>query len=301
MPYKSMPPIPPAPLTPNMPLKPLKPLNPVKDAGARRYDTIVFLLIAGLVMVTAGSAARYILVDRPAAKAQKEAQLLMQQLMAENQKNQQQLEQKLAEARAQTEALRANVEQVKAEIQLPRAAVEPVPEPVQKPVPDALALERKRLEKVKAVDELVDSLAPNLQVKFQPKVAWSDHTVSFGFSVTNASRRAIRVGQPRLALTLHPLPNMLPSALALKPGDIRADICPPGMIGQGETINCNVTLRADASFTGVGHISFRTVISARTDLPANSETWKTVRSAYKDVYLEERMVKDVSLSGELWR
>jgi hypothetical protein len=292
MAYKQMPPI---------PLAPLPPPKPVKDGGAQRYDTLVFLLIACLVMVVGGSAARYLLVDRPAAKAQKEAQRLMQQLMADNHKNQQQLEQKLAEAKAQTEALRANMEQMKTEIQLPKAVAEPVPEPAQKPVPDAQAAERKRLERVKAVDELVDSLAPNLQVKFQQKVAWQDHTVSFGFSLTNAGRRAIRVSQPRIALTLHPLPNMRASELALKPGDIRADICPPGMIGPGETINCNAALRAEASFTGVGHISFRTIISARTDLPANSETWKTVRSAYKDAYLEERMVKDVSLSGELWR
>jgi hypothetical protein len=73
------------------------------------------------------------------------------------------------------------------------------------------------------------------------------------------------------------------------------------LIGPGETANCNAVLRADASFTGVGHISFRTLISARTELAANSETWKTARSAYKDAYLEERMVKDVSLTGELWR
>lgn len=292
MAYKSMPPI---------PLSPLPPLKPGKDAGARRYDTIVFLLVACLVIVVGGGTARYALVDRPAAKAQKEAQLLMQQLMADNHKNQQQLEQKLTEAKAQTEALRANMEQMKAEIQQPKAAPEPVPEPVQKPVPDTQAAERKRLERVKAVDELVDSLAPNLQVKFQQKVTWQDHTVSFGFALTNASRRALRVSQPRIALTLHPLPNMRASELALKPGDIQADICPPGVIGPGETINCNAALRAAASFTGVGHISFRTIISARTDLPANSETWKTVRSAYKDAYLEERMVKDVSLSGELWR
>ena len=299
MAYKSMPPIPPPSLPPLPPRKP-KP-KPGKDAGAQRYDTIVFLLIIGLAIVVAGSAARYTLVDRPAAKAQKEAQLLMQQLMAANQKNQQQLEQKLAEAKAQTEALRANMEQMKAEIQLPKTAPEPVAEPVQKPVPDAQAAERKRLERVKAVDELVDSLAPNLQVKFQQKVTWQDHSVSFGFALTNASRRAIRVGQPRIALTLHPLPNMRAAALGLKPGDIQADICPAGLIGPGETINCNVALRAEASFTGVGHIAFRTLISARTDLPATSETWKTVRSAYKDAYLEERMVKDVALSGELWR
>ncbi len=297
MAYKSMPPIPPPSLPPLPPRKP----KPGKDAGARRYDTIVFLLIVSLAIVVAGGAARYVLVDRPAAKAQRESQLLMQQLMADNHRNQLQLEQKLAEAKAQTEALRANMEQMKAEIQLPKAVAEPVPEPVQKPVPDAQAAERKRLERVKVVDELVDSLAPNLQVKFQQKVTWLDHTVSFGFALTNASRRALRVSQPRIALTLHPLPNMRASELALKPGDIQADICPPGLIGPGETINCNATLRAEASFTGVGHISFRTLISARTELPANSETWKTVRSAYKDAYLEERMVKDVSLSGELWR
>jgi hypothetical protein len=292
MAYKNMPPIPTAPLLPP---------KPVKDSGARRYDTLVFLLIACLVIVVGGGMARYLLVDRPAAKAQKEAQLLMQQLVADNHANQRQLEEKLAEAKAQTEALRANMEQMKTEIQLPKAVAEPVPEPAQKPVPDAQAAERKRLERVKVVDELVDSLAPNLQVKFQQKVTWQDHTVSFGFALTNAGRRAIRVNQPRIALTLHPLPNMRASELALKPGDIQADICPPGMIGPGETINCNAVLRAEASFTGVGHISFRTLISARTDLPANSETWKTVRSAYKDAYLEEHMVKDVSMSGELWR
>ncbi|MEO8388479.1 hypothetical protein [Polaromonas sp.] len=294
MPYKSMPPIPPA----NPPLKPLKPLNPGKDAGARRYDTIVFLLIVSLVMVVAGGAARYVLVDRPAAKAQREAQWLMQQLMAENQKNQQQLEQKLAEAKAQTEALRANVEQMKAEIQLPKAAAEPVPEPAPKPVPDAQALERKRLERVKVVDELVDSLAPNLQVKFQQKVTWLDRTVSFDFSLTNAGRRAVRVTPPRIALTLNPLPN---TRLTLKSSDVQADICPAGLIGPGETINCHVVLRSEATFTGVGNIPFRAAVSARTDLPATSETWKTVRSAYKEAYLEERMVKSVSFNGELWR
>jgi hypothetical protein len=190
------------------------------------------------------------------------------------------------------------MEQMKAEIQLPKAAPEPVPEPVQKPVPDAQPAERKRLERVKAVDELVDSLAPNLQVKFQQKVTWLDHTVSFGVALTNASRRALRVSQPRIALTLNPLPN---TKLTVKSSDVQADICPGGLIAPGETMNCNVVLRSEATFTGVGHIPFRAVISARTDLPATSETWKTVRSAYKEAYLEERMVKSVSFDGELWR
>src|SRR3954467_837525 len=99
MAYKSMPPIPPPSLPPLPPRKP----KPGKDAGARRYDTIVFLLIVSLAIVVAGGAARYVLVDRPAAKAQRESQLLMQQLMADNHRNQLQLEQKLAEAKAQTE------------------------------------------------------------------------------------------------------------------------------------------------------------------------------------------------------
>ncbi len=294
MAYKSMPPIP----LPSLPPLPVRKSRPGKDAGARRYDTIVFLLVVSLVIVVAGGAARYVLVDRPAAKAQKEAQLLMQQLMADTHTNQQQLEQKLAEAKAQTEALRANMEQMKAEIQLPKAAAEPVPEPVQKPVPDAQAAERKRLERVKVVDELVDSLTPNLQIKFQQKVTWMDRTVSFGFSLTNAGRRAIRLTPPRIALTLNPLPN---TKLTVKSSDVQADICPGGLIAPGETMNCNVVLRLEATFTGVGHIPFRAVISARTELPATSETWKTVRSAYKEAYLEEHMVKSVSFNGELWR
>lgn len=284
--YKSMPPI---------------PQGAIREAGSRRYDTLVFLLLLCLVIVAGSSVARYVYIDRPAAKAQKEAQLLMQQLMAESHKNQQQLEQKLAEATARAEALRANMEQMKAEIQLPRAAAEPVQEPVRKPAPDAQALERKRLEQVKAVDELLDSLAPNLQVRFHPKVSWLDHSVSFGFSLTNAGRRAIRVAPPRIALALNPLPGTRPEALALKAGDVRIEVCPAGPIGPGETISCNGVLRAEASFTGVGHISFRALISARTDLPAGSETWKTVRAAYKDAYLDNRMVKDVTASGDLWR
>lgn len=271
--------------------------------GSRRYDTIVFLLLLCLVIVAGGGVARYVYIDRPAARAQKESQLLMQKLMEENQKNQQQLELRLAEAKAQTEALRANMEQMKAESQQAKAVAEPVPEPVAKPAAtdNTQVAERKRLERVRAAEELVESLAPKLQVTFDPKVAWLDHSVSFAFSLTNAGRRAIRVAQPRIILGLHPLPNMRPSALALKSGDVRIEVCPAGLIAPGETLNCSGVLRAEASFTGVGHISFQALISARSDLPAGSETWKAVRAAYKGADLESRMAKEVPVSGDLWR
>lgn len=272
--------------------------------GSRRYDTIVFLLLLCLLIVAGSGVARYVYIDRPAARAQKESQLLMQRLMEENHKNQQQLELRLAEAKAQTEALRANMEQIKAESQQAKAvaAAEPVPEPAAKPVAaDTQAAERKRLERARAADDLVESLAPKLQVRFDPKVAWLDHSVSFAFSLTNAGRRAIRVAQPRIALNLHPLPNMRPSALALKSGDVQVEVCPAGLIGPGETLNCSGVLRAEASFTGVGHISFRALLSARTDIPASGEAWKTMRATYKVAELESRMAKDVPVSGDLWR
>lgn len=272
--------------------------------GSRRYDTIVFLLLLCLLIVAGSGVARYVYIDRPAARAQKESQLLMQRLMEENHKNQQQLELRLAEAKAQTEALRANMEQIKAESQQAKAvaAAEPVPEPAAKPVAaDTQAAERKRLERARAADDLVESLAPKLQVRFDPKVAWLDHSVSFAFSLTNAGRRAIRVAQPRIALNLHPLPNMRPSALALKSGDVQVEVCPAGLIGPGETLNCSGVLRAEASFTGVGHISFQALLSARTDIPASGEAWKTMRATYKVAELESRMAKDVPVSGDLWR
>ncbi|WP_411880096.1 hypothetical protein [Polaromonas sp. YR568] len=276
---------------------------PRKTAGgSRRYDTIVFLLLLCLLIFAGGGVARYVYIDRPAARAQKESRLLMQKLMEENQKNQQQLELRLAEAKAQTEALRANMEQLKAEnLQAKAAVAEPVPEPAAKPPAkdDTQAAERKRLERARAADELAESLAPKLQVRFDPKVVWMDHSVTFAFSLTNAGRRAIRVAQPRITLNLHPLPNMRPSAL--KPGDVHIEVCPAGLIEPGETLNCSGILRAEASFTGVGHISFQALISARTDLPAGSETWKAVRAAHKDAGLESRMAKDVPVSGDLWR
>lgn len=290
--------------TPKPPSKSMPPLSP-KAAGAggsRRYDTIVFLLLLCLLVVAGGGIARYVYIDRPAAKAQKESQLLMQRLMEENQKNQQQLELRLAEAKAQTEALRANMEQIKAESQQAKTVAEPPAEPAAKPpATDTQALERKRLARAQAVDELVESLAPKLQVRFDPKVVWMDHSVTFAFSLTNAGRRAIRVTQPRIALNLHPLPNMRASALALKSSDVRIEVCPAGLIGPGETLNCSGILRAEASFTGVGHISFQALISARTDLPTSGETWKTMRTAYKEADLESRMARDVPVSGDLWR
>ena len=288
--------------TPKPPGKSMPPVSRKAAGGSRRYDTIVFLLLLCLLVVAGGGAARYVYIDRPAARAQKESQLLMQKLMEENQKNQQQLELRLAEAKAQTEALRANMEQMKAESLPAKAVAEPVAESSTKPTAaDTQAAERKRLERARAVDELVESLAPKLQVRFDPKVAWLDHSVSFAFSLTNAGRRAIRVAQPRIALKLHPLPNMRPSALALKSGDVQVEVCPAGLIGPGETLNCSGVLRAEASFTGVGHISFQALISARTDVPAKGDDWKTIRATYKGADLESRMGKDVPVSGDLWR
>lgn len=280
---------------------------PRKTAGAsgsRRYDTIVFLLLLCLLIVAGGGVARYVYIDRPAARAQKESQLLMQRLVEENQKNQRQLELRLAEAKAQTEALRANMELMKAESQQARVAAEPAAEPASRPpAPDntrnAQAVERQRLERVRAVGELLESLAPKLQVRFDPKVIWMDHSVTFAFSLTNAGRRAIRVAQPRIALKLHPLPNMPPSGL--KSGDVRIEVCPAGPIAPGETLNCSGVLRAEASFTGVGHISFQALISSRTDLPGGGETLKALRAAHKDADLESRMARDVPVSGDLWR
>ena len=205
----------------------------------------------------------------------------------------------LARVGAEGEALASGAD---AGAPAPAAAPEPVAEPAAKPpVADTQAAERKRLERARAVDELVESLAPKLQVRFDPKVAWLDHSVSFAFSLTNAGRRAIRVAQPRIALKLHPLPNMRPSALALKSGDVQVEVCPAGLIGPGETLNCSGVLRAEASFTGVGHISFQALISARTDVPAKGDDWKTIRATYKGADLESRMGKDVPVSGDLWR
>ena len=290
-PYKSMPPVP-------------RKTTGRGTGGSSRYDTIVFLLLLCLLVVAGGGVARYVYIDRPAARAQKESQLLMQRLVEENQKNQQQLELRLAEAKAQTEALRANMELMKAESQQAKAVAEPAAEPASRTAaPDntrnAQAAERQRMERVRAVDELLESLAPKLQVRFDPKVIWMDHSVTFAFSLTNAGRRAIRVAQPRIALKLHPLPNMTPSGL--KSGDVRIEVCPAGPIAPGETINCSGVLRAEASFTGVGHISFQALISSRTDLPAGSETLKALRAAHKDADLERRMVRDVPVSGDLWR
>lgn len=268
------------------------------NAWYHRYDKLVQW--GTFIALVIGAGLHYFLVDRPAVQAQEDSRRLTQQLIEESKKSQQLLEKRLVEVQANTDALRANIDQVEAQVSLSKATVDQIQDPIRK-ANDSMQLERQRLDRVKAIDELVDTLTPNLQVKLTPQLNWLERVVYFGFGLTNAGTRAIRLAEPKVSVTLNPPANAQQTAALPSSSQLKLEVCAAGFISPGETINCGMTLRSDVPLTGTNSISCRANFFARTDLPPYSETSKTLRVAYKEQYLETRMTKSVSYDCDLLR
>ncbi|MCW8278427.1 hypothetical protein IMF27_25060 [Pseudomonas sp. PCH199] len=253
-----------------------------------------------LLSVVIGTSMHYILVDRPAVNIQEESRQLTLQLIEESKRNQRLLEKKLLETQANTSALSANLDQIKSQIKLSNATIEKIQDPTRK-MTESLQLERQSLERVILMDELVDTLAPNLQVKMLPDVSWQDRYIWANFSLTNSGKRAIRVAQPTLSVSLIPVQNFGPSKPLQKSSNLKSEICSVGFISPGETITCAIFVRSSTSLSSSSGISYRAEFIAKTDLPEESETSKRVRTAYNEDYLKLRMTKSITFDGDIHR
>ena len=254
---------------------------------------------ATLVAVVVGGVLRYWLIDRPAIEAQEESGRLTKELVAESKLNQSLIDKRLGEADANTASLRANLDQIRAQVRLSDATVDQIKDPTRKAA-DQLELERARLDRMKAIDELVDSLVPNLQIK-QDVGGWRQHSMTIEFRITNAGTRALRVLPPDINIKTYAAPGNETNAKLPTSAQLSASICTPGFISPGESIRCNATLRSEIDLVDVGYIDYHATFEGITDLPAASETAKRMYVAYKPTYIQNRMKKSITFNGQWWR
>lgn len=263
-----------------------------------RYEKLVQWCTLGAVIL--GGVLHYLLVDHPAISDQQSTRQLTQQLIEESERNQNLLEEQLAETRANTEALAASVEEMQAQAALARAMLGQMQDPTQM-ASDALKLEQQRLDRVRAIDELVATLSPNLQIKYLPENSWSDRTVTFNFTATNAGRRAFRLTPPTVSVTATNHTDAWIYSARPDPGQLSVTSTCSGFMSPGETVRCLMEMQSSAPLDGLSAFSFTAVFEAKTDLPPGSETPKSVLQVYSPEYLEMRMPKTINFEGELSR
>jgi len=255
---------------------------------------------ATFVAVVLGGTLHYALVDRPMIQSQEHSQLLTQELIEESEKNQRLLEERVDEALANTEAIKLSMDQMRAETELARATVDQMQDPARKEA-DALQLEKQRLDRINAVDELVDTLVPDLQVKFLPDVVWSERDVSFDFTVTNSGTRAFRLTPPTVSVTAASHEDAGFYSARPQPDQLSISSTCSGLVSPGDTIRCPMKLESTAALDGLSGFSYLAVFEAKTDLPPESETAKTVLQIYDEQYLDDRVWKSINFRGQVSR
>ncbi len=262
-----------------------------------KYEKIVQWATLGIVVL--GGIAHYLLVDLPSVRSIEESRRLTQQMTEESKKNQVLLEQRLIEAKANTEALVANVDQVRSQIELARATIDQITDPMKKDS-DRLTLAKQRVEQTRSIDELIESLRPNMQVSMSPKVHWADFVIIIPITIKNASSRAIFVDKPGISVTMNPNPD--PVAAERLPrlphaDEITTSLCQAGLINPGDTFPCSATVSSRVSTGGVMSLSLSVQFAARTDIAKESKTWKMISAEYPHSYFEPKLKATLTFNG----
>lgn len=262
-----------------------------------KYEKIVQWATLGIVVL--GGIAHYLLVDLPSVRSIEESRRLTQQMTEESKKNQVLLEQRLIEAKANTDALVANVDQIKSQIELARATIDQITDPMKK-ASDRLTLAKQRVEQTRSIDELIESLRPNIQVSMAPIIPWHDFGINIPITIKNASSRSIIVDQPVISVTMNPNPD--PVAAQRLPrlphaDEITTSICQAGAINPGDAFPCAAIVSSKVSTGGVMSLSFSVKFAARTDIAKESNTWKMISAEYPRSYFESKFKTTQTFNG----
>lgn len=264
-----------------------------------RYEKLVQWFT--LVFVVSGGLLHYFLIDRPNVKSVEVAEQLTQQLIAESKRNQILLEQRLSEAKANTDALTASLAQMRIQVDLARATIDQINDPTRK-ASDKLTLSKQRADQVRATDELVESLRPNLQISLNPKALSTEYYISFQFTLKNATSRAIVVNEPTISVSVDPNPDLV-GAQKLprqpRPDELKTTICKAGLINSGDAFPCLVTVRSNVPTGGIRTLSYSARFEGRTDVPKDSQTWRMIAAEYPFSYFEQKLTHSLTMEGQI--
>lgn len=264
-----------------------------------KYEKLVQWLT--LLLVVVGGIAHYFFIDLPSVRSVEETRKLTRNLTEESKRNQALLEQRLLEAKANTDALATNVTQMKAQVELARAQIDQLNDPTRK-ASDKLALAKLRVDQTRSVDELVESLRPNMQISLLPTATWKDNYIAFNFVIKNASPRTIIVDEPKISITMNPSANSeggqtlprLPRA-----DEVVVAICTAGHVPPGDAFPCGASLSTKVSTAGIKSLSYVASFSARTDISEDSKTWRMISAEYPATTLTTKLRVVNTMRGQV--
>lgn len=262
-----------------------------------KYEKIVQWATLGIVVL--GGIAHYLLIDLPSVRSIEESRRLTQQMTEESKKNQVLLEQRLLEAKVNTEALVANVDQIKTQIELARATIDQITDPTKK-ASERLTLAKQKVEKIRSIDELIESLRPNMQVSMDQTVTWNDFAIDIPVTIKNASSHSIIVDQPVISMTMNPNPDPVAAQQLPRlphPDEITTTICKAGVINPGEAFPCALIVSSKVSTRGVTSLRFSAKFAVRTDIDKESNTWKMISAEYPRSYIERKLKATLTFNG----
>lgn len=150
------------------------------------------------------------------------------------------------------------------------------------------------VQEARSIDELLESMRPNMQISWVGEPKWGDSSVSNMYRVTNAGKSPILVGPSVTKLLESSKTGSSAPNSFLSDKDVSIFDCKLGLMTPGEALDCEILIKLGPEGPSVGSIQFETLWVAETALRRESMSWRLLRKSYPEDYIKQEVVKSSS-------
>lgn len=170
------------------------------------------------------------------------------------------------------------------------ATLSDLSDPIKKSYEAAL-LEQTRIARVVTIDELVETLRPNIQATLlgPEKMFWENNFAVAHFNVTNLGKRGVVVSVvPSLPADFD---RTDAKGNVLRASDFSISSNSVGYLSPGQTSMLQVTINSKIPLKNIDSLPFTCIFSMETHIPFGSETYKAISTFYSKPYIDGQLKK----------
>jgi len=251
--------------------------------------TFVSLVLGGLL--------HYAFVDKPAIAALETNKRLTEKSIEASQDNLNLTKAKIKESTANVELAGSSVKQNRANALYLTKNVERMDSDTTKSS-ETLGLEKQRIDEAREIDELLQSLVPNVQINLS-SFTQSGQVMKLTWKLKNLGTRGANVNASRFHLSRVQEPSVKPAQSSLSEHDYTVTGCQVGHILPGQSLECQVHVQFRADLVLGDKLGQETVFTLKGLLDPNSKTEKILRAHYDDATLRGKLSSDSAVEGTL--
>jgi hypothetical protein len=254
---------------------------PRASAWYRRVDvwTLMFVVFGGI--------GHYYLVDRPATRNIEVNRRLAEQNLDASQDARTLLKANIEESKAHTTLMGTNIQESRTNTQFLKRRVEQLDSPETKSSEKAV-LAKQQVDEARLIDDLLESLVPNVQIQADPKLARNGNTIEVTWRVKNLGDHTVIVSAPtfRVARVIDRTSAHVDFSVD---SDFKVSGCALGHVRPSQTLTCGLVVAFRPEIDLGDKLYSTSQFEMIGQLDPNSETHKVLRRHYDETVLQRKL------------